>query len=616
MSCGGPGAVDPGLIELADRLTRRCRNGHASHRDGRPEEYPAGPPEKAAAAAREGPVAGPAPTRRAIPRLLGFLRPFRGSVVLLLALSLGAAAIDVVPPLLQKLLVDRVLDVRLPQNPQKQLPLLLLAIIGVLLLARLAATGVTVWKGIIASRVGTTLTANLRNDLVRKLNELPLAFHNRNQVGVLMSQVAYDTENLHTLVYHMTSGFLLQSFQLVGIGVMLFWLNAKLAVITMLPMPLILAGSWYFTRYLQPRHHHYWEAVGKQAAALVGMLSGIRVVKAFVQEDREVRRFCESSLRLRDSRHDGRRLDLDLHGPDGMLFALGGLAVWYIGGRDVLSGAMTLGSLMAFLAYLAMFYTPLTTIAESTAWFANFCAASAAASANCSTCPASGASPGLATALRAACGGPRRVEFQDVSFGYDKSRPVLKHVSFTIAPGEMVGVIGRSGSGKSTLVSLIGRFYEADGGRILLDGVDVRQIDPRDLRRQIGMVPQDPFLFRRIGRREHRLRPHRPPAEPKQIILAAASQADAHGFIMRMPFAYDTPAGRRRRRALRRRTAAAFHRPGAAGRSRDPRFSTKPPPASTPSRSGRSAAPSATGRDGERSWWSPIASRRSAILTG
>ena len=535
-----PGSVDPRLSELADRLAMRCGHDRSAEQDGQAAVLPGG--TAAPGSADDSPAPAPSQRLRATTQILSLLRPFRGSVTLLLALSLGAVAIDVVPPILQKLLVDRVLQISLPKSSPGQLLYLLLAIIAGLLLVRLAATLVTVWKGIVASRVGTTLTANLRNDLVRKLNELPLAFHDRNQVGILMSQVAYDTESLHTLVYHMTSGFLLQSFQLAGIGVMLFCLNAKLALITLLPMPLILAGSWYFTRYLQPRHHHYWEAVGKQASALVGMLGGIRVVKAFVQEDREVRRFCESSQRLRDSRMTVDASTSTFTALMGLLFALGTLVVWYIGGRDVLFGAMTLGSLMAFLAYLAMFYTPLTTIAESTAWFANFVGISRRIGDLLDTPselaiarPGGAAHEGGAHAC-----GPGQVEFQDVSFGYDKARPVLKHVTFTIAPGEMVGVVGRSGSGKSTLVSLIGRLYEADSGQVLIDGRDARQIDPRELRRQIGMVPQDPFLFR--GSVAENIAYGNWPAGAEQI-LAAARQADAHDFIMQMPFAYDTQLG-------------------------------------------------------------------------
>ena len=302
-----------------------------------------------------------------------------------------------------------------------------------------------------------------------------------------------------------------------------------------------------------------------------------------------------------------------------MLFALGGLAVWYLGGRDVLSGAMTLGSLMAFLAYLAMFYTPLTTIAESTAWFANFVGISRRIGELLDVPSERGiARPEIASEPHAA--GRGEIEFQDVSFGYDKGRPVLKHVSFAVTPGEIVGVTGRSGSGKSTLVSLIGRFYEADGGRVLVNGVDAREIDPRDLRRQIGMVPQDPFLFR--GSVAENVAYGRGPATEEETkkrieeqILAAAGQADAHGFIMQMPFAYDSQlgeggtglsGGQRQRLCIARAllidpSILILDEATACVDAESER---------------RSAARSATGRDGERSWWSPIASRRSAIPTG
>ncbi len=438
--------------------------------------------------------------------------------------------------MLQARLVDHVLKPAVAGSPQGELLLLLSAIVAGLLLVRLAAALVGIWKGRVSSWVGTSMTANLRNELVRKLNELPLSFYDKNQVGMLMSQVAYDTETLHTLIYHVTSGVFLQSLQLAGISAMLVYLNPRLALVTLLPMPLIIAGSWYFTRCLQPRHHHYWEAVGKQAAALMGMLSGIRVVKSFVQEDREIRRFGESSRRLRDSRLAVDTSTSTFAAGMGFLFAVGTLAAWYLGGRDVLFGQMTLGALMAFLQYLAMFYTPLTSIAESTTWFANFFSVSRRICDLLDT-PGESRRPEPPVALDRVQG---RVELRDVSFGYDKSRPVLSDISFTIAPGEMIGVVGRSGSGKSTLVSLIARLYDADHGQILIDGVDVRELDPRQLRRQIGMVPQEPFLFR--GAVAENIAYGNAQAAPEQILLAA-KQADAHDFIMRMPLAYSTQLG-------------------------------------------------------------------------
>ena len=529
-----PGDVAQELTDLVGRLNARCR-----------QDFRATPGGVNSAVRRRhlnepscdsGPETKTLPPSRMTARLWALLRPFRGSVVLLLVLSLGAVAIELAPPVLLQVLVDRVLRADRALHPLGQLLQLLLAIVAALLLVRLAATLVTVWKGWVSSRVGTTLTSDLRNELVAKLNELPFAFYDRNQVGVLMSQVAYDTETLHTLVYHMTSGFLMQSLQLVGIAVMLLCLNAKLALVTLLPMPLILAGSWYFTRYLQPRHQYYWAAVGKQASSLLGMLTGIRVVKAFVQEDREIRRFADSSRRLRDSRLTVDIASVNFTAAMGLLFGLGALVVWYIGGREVLFGSMTIGSLMEFLAYLAMFYMPLTTIDESTTWFASFYSTSRRICALLDVPSESEQSQPTAPLARFHGG----VEFQHVSFGYDRSRPVLQDISFTIEPGEMVGVVGRSGSGKSTLVSLIGRLYQCDGGQIRVDGIDVRQVNPRQLRRQIGMVPQEPFLFR--GSVAANITYGNGQATPEQILLAARN-ADCHEFIMRMPFAYETQLG-------------------------------------------------------------------------
>lgn len=514
-----PGEDDGTLSRWVDGLQARCRLGQWPEESERAETLPPRAP----------------PHWHNLRRIVALLQPFSGTAALVLGLSVLAAAIEVAPPLLLQTLVDRVLKIE-PRHDLVTLLTLLLWIVVALLVVRLAAAAVAIGKGRLSSWLGTTLTATLRNDLVRTLNALPLAFHDRHQVGLLMSRVAYDTESLHTFVYHMTSGLLLQLLQLVAIAGMLFYLNPKLALVTMVPMPLIVAGSWYFARYLNPRNHHYWEAVGQQAAALTGMLSGIRVVKAFVQEDRESRRFRSSSLRLRDSRQVVDASTATFTAVMGFLFALGTLAVWYTGGRDVLFQQMTLGSLMAFIAYLAMFFTPLTTLAESTTSFSNFWTASQRIFELLET-PPEEERPGPAVLPTPVAG---RIEFEHVGFGYRRNQPVLTDISFTIEPGQFVGIVGRSGSGKSTLVSLLARLYEIDSGRILLDEVDTRQVPSRQLRRQIGLVLQEPFLFR--GSVAENLTYGAPEATPEEI-LCAARWADAHDFILRMPLGYETQLG-------------------------------------------------------------------------
>ncbi len=521
-------------------------------------------PETSEHISRAKPSTVPHARWRTARRVGWLLRPFRGTVSLLLVLSIVAVAIDVVPPMLQGLLVDHVLRVDPNVSGSAQLLILLAGIVSGLLAIRVAATVVNVMKGKVSSRVGTTLTAYLRNALVERLSFLPLAYHNRNQVGALMSRVAYDTETLHTLVYHITSGLLLQSLQLLGIGVMLFYLNPKLAVVTLLPMPLIAAGSWYFTRYLQPRYNHYWDAVGKQAGGLTGMLTGIRVVKTFAQEEREIDRFGRASRHLCESRQNVDGSISTFSSLMGFVFASGGLAVWYIGGRDVLFGQMTLGALMAFLAYLAMFYAPLTSISELMSWFGSFFATIdrifdlletpiegeavdgevgrvGQESAATAGPPIDGVGgPALASSLVPPYASRGGVEFRHVSFAYDKNKPVLKDVNFAVQPGEMVGIVGRSGSGKSTLVSLMARLYEVDSGQVLIGGVDAATVEPRELRRHIGMVQQEPFLFR--GNVWENITYGNLSADPEEVLIAAR-QADAHGFIMRLPFAYESHLG-------------------------------------------------------------------------
>ncbi len=527
------GSGDKDLENLAEHLSTRRQPARQNGRCGRQNDGKAGDFLGRFFAGRV-----PADRNRwaGTWRIVQFMHPLRAGVFLLLGLSVVAVAVDLIPPKLQGILVDRVLQAEEPQGQIEQLLVLLMAIVGGLLVVRVVATVTTIWKGYVASRVGTTLTANLRNELVKRFTELPLAYYDKNQVGMLMSRVAYDTETLHTLVHHMTSGLLLQTLQLVGIGVMLVWINPKLALVTMLPIPLIVAGSWYFLRHLNPRHHHYWEAVGAQASALTGMLSGIRVVKAFVQENCELGRFRNCSSRLRDSRQTLDVSTATFSAAMGFLFTLGHLAVWYIGGRAVLFGEMSLGDLVAFFMYLAMFYAPLTSMTEAMSWFSTFFAAGERIS-EVLNAPGEKADSQPGEPIGRVEG---RLEFRGVTFAYQPNRPVLHDVSFSVEPGQTIGVVGRSGSGKSTLVSLIGRFYEVSQGQILVDGVDVRQMDPHELRRQIGIVLQEPFLFR--GSVAANIRYAEMEASPEQI-LDAAKYADAHDFIMRMPFAYETRLG-------------------------------------------------------------------------
>lgn len=478
------------------------------------------------------------PRKAILTRLAQLMLPEWRTALGMFGLMLVGVAMELAPPKLQQHLVDNILAEGQDPLSASSLMAALLVVVLALAATRVLLSIVNWAKGYFSTRVGVALTYNLRAQLVAKLHQLGVGYYDRQQVSSLMSRVAYDSEVLHSLLQQVTGGFLLQIAQVIAVGAMLFTLNPKLAFYTLLPAPLVVGGSLFFWRRVYPKYFRYWDSTTKQAGALSGMLSGIRVVKAFAQESREYDRFDRASRKLRGSRETVEKATSSFSATMQLIFSLGGLIVWYVGGREVLAGRMTLGALMAFLAYLAMFYAPLSTLSQLTTWLTSFLT-------GCQRvfelldATADTVEPDEPAALPSPRG---EIRFENVSFGYERHRPVLKEVSFDIRPGEKIGIVGRSGSGKTTLVNLIARFYDADEGRVLLDGMDVRELSSSELRRHVGMVLQEPFLFR--GTICENLLYGRPHATPEEAI-AAARAAQAHDFILRTPLGYDTWLGER-----------------------------------------------------------------------
>ncbi len=472
-------------------------------------------------------------------RVLRLMKPYTGWAILMFALLMVVVALQMIPPRLQKLLVDKAL-----LTPAEPIPLatremwlfwLVLAWLGVRVLASIGR----MVNGRLSSFVATQITHDMRNSVLSRLTNLSVNYHDNNSVGRLISRVSYDTEVFGQFVRQVTQGFLAQIVMLTVTGVMLFSISWKLAMWTLLPAPFVLLASSFYWRRLYPRYHRVWDSRSRMTGSLSSILSGIRVVKAFGQEHREQQRFSRSSGYYRNSSRNVAYATSIFNPSMAFLFQVGGLVAWYVGGGEIIrQEGLTLGGLVGFSAYLGMFYAPLTNLTQLTDWLTRFFTASQRTFEIIDTAPEIVESENPKP-LPAPRGG---VVFENVTFGYSRHDPVIKNVSFEIRPGEYVGIVGKSGSGKTTLVNLLARFYDVDEGRVLIDGVDVRELDIEDVRKSIGVVLQEPFLFRgtiyaniTYGRRE---------ATPEQVI-AAAKVANSHDFILRQPLGYDTWVGER-----------------------------------------------------------------------
>ncbi|MHB0934981.1 MAG: ABC transporter ATP-binding protein [Armatimonadota bacterium] len=462
-------------------------------------------------------------------RALELMRGYYGLIVMLLILMLAGVGLDLLPPLLTRMLVD---DVLVPHKNTHWLPYILLG----LMLAAAVRSGLSILTGRLTAMISTRITRELREKMVCKLLTLSVDYYNRHSVGGLMSRVLSDVEYFQSFVTQVSQGLLVNVMMVIGIGVVLFTMNWFLALLVIVPIPLAVFGTVYFWKHIYPLYYRVSDSQAKMSQLLSSLLSGVRLVKAFGQEEREQGRFIKSADYMREN-----RIHLDAAGATfgpimGFLFGTGGLLIWYAGGHLVLEDVITLGTLMAFFAYLGMFYGPVQSLMTFSNWVTGFIAAGQriydVLDANITV-----DEPEEPVAMSRLDGA---IEFRNVVFGYDPFLPVLKGVSFRIEQGQFVGIVGKSGSGKTTLVNLICRFYDPQQGEVIIDGVNVRDIPQDDLHRDIGLVLQEPFLFR--ASIEDNIAYGRPDSTMLEI-MDATKAANAHDFIVHRPLAYDTMLG-------------------------------------------------------------------------
>ncbi|MDW8105792.1 MAG: ABC transporter ATP-binding protein, partial [Armatimonadota bacterium] len=471
---------------------------------------------------------------RVVWRLLAFAKPYTWQIVLSGVLMLLGTAIELAPPYLTKILVDSVLVPR--QNLH-----LLVVILVVLALTRLLGVAISIWRGRLSAWLGARLVFEVRAKLFQHLQWLSLSFYDKRHTGAIMSRITQDTGALYDFLVDGVSSLIVNLLLLVGITVVLFWMNWQLAALILLPTPVVVLIMTWFWKRVRRVFHQFWHRWSRLSATLSSTLSGIRVVKAFAKEGEEIERFQRRNRDLMQSGMQAEMMWATFFPLLNLMTSVGFFLVWAFGGYGVVKGEVQLGTLVAFLGYLAMFYGPLQILTRVSQWLTRTFTAAERVFEILDTEPdvkdAEDAIP-----LPEVRG---EVEFRNVTFGYDKHKPVLKDIKLKIEPGEMIGLVGHSGAGKSTTINLLLRFYDPDEGQILIDGVDLRRIRMEDLRKHVGVVLQEPFLF--PGTIRDNIAYAKPDATQEEII-AAAKAANAHDFILRFPDGYDTQVGERGQR--------------------------------------------------------------------
>jgi ABC-type multidrug transport system fused ATPase/permease subunit len=461
-------------------------------------------------------------------RLLGFLRPYRRGVVLSFVLAAAAMGMGVLIPFVVGRTVD---DIR---HGGANLWPLALALLG----AGVLRLAFSVVRRLVAGRVSLGVEFDLRNRMYEHLQSLELAFFDTQQTGQLMSRATVD---LQAVRFFLGYGliFILQSAItiLIAAGVMLA-VNAKLAAVALAPMPLVIYVAFRYGRRNRPASQEVQQRIAELTAEAEENVSGVRVVKAFAQEERQLRRFHRSVRRVFDQSLVSTRLRAFYSPFIGFLPQVGLAGLLLVGGRDAIHGTISLGDFVAFYGYVLMLTSPMRMLGIALGMAQRAVASGARVFEILDREPRLTA-PDDAPELPAGGG---HVELRDVSFAYEGGQPVLRHVDLDVEAGRTVALVGPTGSGKTTLALLVPRLYDVNEGAVLVDGVDVRSVDLASLRHQVAVVSDDAFLFSASLR--DNLAYARPDAGDDEV-LEAARRAGLGELLKSLPEGLDTLVGER-----------------------------------------------------------------------
>jgi len=462
--------------------------------------------------------------------LLRFLVPYRRAVVASFALAALAMCATVLIPYLLGRGVD---DIR--RGDRHALAGIAIAI-AVAAMLRLA---LTVGRRLIAGRVSLGVEYDLRNGLYGHLQSLELGFFDRQQTGQLMSRATVDLQSVRFFLGYGLIFLTQSALQLALGGVAMFAIDPALAAIALAPVPFVVWVAQRYGRRARPALQEVQQRIAELTADVEENVSGVRVVKAFAAEPRQLERFRSSVTRVFDQAMYSTRLQAFYQPLIGFLPNLGLGAILFFGGRAVLHHNISIGQFTAFYFYLQLLISPMRTLGVALGMAQRATASGRRLFEILDRAPEM-AAPEHPRPLPA---GDGHVQFRAVTFTFPGARtPTLHEIDLTVEAGSTIALVGATGAGKTSLVSLVPRLYDPEAGAVLLDGVDVRELDPTELRRAIAIVADDPFLFSSTV--AENIAYARPSATHDAVELAAR-RAQAHDFIVKLPDGYETEVGER-----------------------------------------------------------------------
>ena len=471
-------------------------------------------------------------------RIMSFAKPYSFTIVMIILVMAVGSLFGLVAPYLTKLIIDDILKPDAVVKRFTKSEWLFLASLALFL----SYAAQQLFSGFFLERLSGSLgyktVYDVRAAVYEKLQELSMSYFDKNQTGAILSRVNQDTGELQRFLVDFIPITLEGVIMFFGVGALLIFISWELTLYILIPIvPTVIFLKWIFPK-VRTYFHRFYHKRAMLSVLVNDSVSGIRVIKAFGQEKVEIEKFKKRSGEYRDAGIE-MNSQWGIYHPILHLFIIfGSVLVWYIGGDFILKNRMSVGDIVAYTGYLAMFYNPIRTLTRMVEMISNSLSAAERVFDIVDTEPEI-KDTGLPKEVKELRGG---IEFDNVSFGYNKYKPVIKRMTLEIKPNEMIGLVGRSGAGKSTMVNLICRLYDVNKGEIRIDGEEIKNIKLADLRSQIGIVLQETFLFN--GTIYENIA-YAKPGSTREEVIEASIAANAHEFILKKPDGYDTDVGER-----------------------------------------------------------------------